>query len=833
MSANVGRNRMRSKLGLSARIHGAHPIGARQQTAMGKIVIPLLLAMTIAPWLQAIPAQAQAMRTYVSGLGKDNNPCTVAAPCRTLQAALANTLAGGEITTLNSANYGYVTINQAVSISSGIMFQNSAASTGVLNDVQLVNNGNGIVALGTSSTGPATVTVQNSMVANNGTVGILSNGFSAIRVANSTIANSGSTVTGNGTGWLVANGGQLYSTSKNSIFGNTSGNTAPQTAPAPAPPPPPIAKNIVTDFGATCDGVANDATAFAAFNSWALTWQASNTGLIELDVSGTCMFNSVGSGTWLAKGIKKLLVVGYGATLSDNNGTGNGFFLGGSGVFQDNVHSARVATVAAGSRTVTLLNPSDAAKFTVGSWALITGFDLMGWGFPPNPHFFEYVQIKGISGSAITFQVPLKNTYKSTWPLYFAGNAFQADQGGPATLYALDPSWDTEVEYRGLTISQAGQTYANGRSVTYTDVTFTGTACGVPTQNLLWQATNVNMSNCGMEVDKLIDTLTFIGGTIRAIFFQSSSTNLFMMNGTNVSSTINGTPKKSVIANSTIAELHPGAYTYGRSDEVDCSASVINAVSPFGVIEQGVNATYTMSGGVIMVPNPHGPVAWAVPGTNMVWRGQYANEGVPFTVVDVTQNATNTYVQTSLSGGFPPVPQYQGTRLDVYAHPAPKLTFTNCTGSADAVDLSQAPAGAPIYSYSKRTYTGNVATAPSFNIWGKLVSVKMYVTKTYTGVQSQLSLEAMEKFGVNTIRTDGSVLFYDPFINLKIAGERDVFATSVTGAQVGDSGLAVPEAVWFSGGAAPYLATNISGESPAVWPTITIEIVTDQGVVNP
>jgi hypothetical protein len=59
----------------------------------------------------------------------------------------------------------------------GIRFQNSAISTGILNDVQLVKNGTDIVALGTSSTGPATVTIQNGVVANNGTVGILSGLF--------------------------------------------------------------------------------------------------------------------------------------------------------------------------------------------------------------------------------------------------------------------------------------------------------------------------------------------------------------------------------------------------------------------------------------------------------------------------------------------------------------------------------------------------------------------------------------------------------------------------------------------------------------------------------
>jgi hypothetical protein len=149
---------------------------------------------------------------------------------------------------------------------------------------------------------------------------------------------------------------------------------------------------------------------------------------------------------------------------SGSPGNGNGFFLGGFGQFGDNAHSARLATVAAGANIVTLLTPTRASLFRVGNWVLITGLDMMGYGYPTNAAFFEYVQITAINPNtgAITFATPLRNGYKSTWPLYNAGNAFQTDQGGPATFFALDPSWNTQVEYRGLTISHAGQTYANG-----------------------------------------------------------------------------------------------------------------------------------------------------------------------------------------------------------------------------------------------------------------------------------------------------------------------------------------------------------------------------------
>ena len=43
-------------------------------------------------------AQAQASRTWVSGVGDDANPCSRTAPCKTFPGAISKTAAGGEIT---------------------------------------------------------------------------------------------------------------------------------------------------------------------------------------------------------------------------------------------------------------------------------------------------------------------------------------------------------------------------------------------------------------------------------------------------------------------------------------------------------------------------------------------------------------------------------------------------------------------------------------------------------------------------------------------------------------------------------------------------------------
>src|SRR4051794_12442557 len=77
----------------------------------------LIVTTFVAATLQLAPAYAQSGRTYVSGSGHDSSPCTLTAPCRTLQGALKLTRPGGEIQSLDSADYGYVTINQAITLS--------------------------------------------------------------------------------------------------------------------------------------------------------------------------------------------------------------------------------------------------------------------------------------------------------------------------------------------------------------------------------------------------------------------------------------------------------------------------------------------------------------------------------------------------------------------------------------------------------------------------------------------------------------------------------------------------------------------------------------------
>jgi hypothetical protein len=64
-------------------------------------------------------AQAQATRTWVSGVGDDANPCSRTAPCKTFAGAISKTAPAGEINALDPGGFGAVTITKAITIDGG------------------------------------------------------------------------------------------------------------------------------------------------------------------------------------------------------------------------------------------------------------------------------------------------------------------------------------------------------------------------------------------------------------------------------------------------------------------------------------------------------------------------------------------------------------------------------------------------------------------------------------------------------------------------------------------------------------------------------------------
>src|ERR671920_1704957 len=66
--------------------------------------------------LASSSANAQATRTWVSGVGDDVNPCSRTAPCKTYAGAISKTATNGEISTLDPGGFGAVTITKSITI---------------------------------------------------------------------------------------------------------------------------------------------------------------------------------------------------------------------------------------------------------------------------------------------------------------------------------------------------------------------------------------------------------------------------------------------------------------------------------------------------------------------------------------------------------------------------------------------------------------------------------------------------------------------------------------------------------------------------------------------
>jgi hypothetical protein len=147
---------------------------------MTKIVSLLaLLSSVLACLLPASPALAQRDRVFVASYGSDSNPCTFGSPCKTFQQAVDVVAQGGEVTAIDSAGFGTITISHAVTITSpngveaGIAAPtngNAITITAQPSDVISLNgltiDGFGTASVGIQFSSGGTLNVQNSVIRN-------------------------------------------------------------------------------------------------------------------------------------------------------------------------------------------------------------------------------------------------------------------------------------------------------------------------------------------------------------------------------------------------------------------------------------------------------------------------------------------------------------------------------------------------------------------------------------------------------------------------------------------------------------------------------------------
>ena len=164
-------------------------------------------------------------------------------------------------------------------------------------------------------------------------------------------------------------------------------------------------------------------------------------------------------------------------------------YLGPADVFIASVNtSALIKGAKPGDTTITLKNSADAGKFKANGWICVSGLSLMNYGYPPNIQYTEYHKVTAISGSTLTLDSALKETYLDTWPALSPPsgsggdpNALGSQLGGPATAYALRDAWDGVFAVKALTITSPNATFYGGRETYNEDVFWNGQYGPCPT----------------------------------------------------------------------------------------------------------------------------------------------------------------------------------------------------------------------------------------------------------------------------------------------------------------------------------------------------------------
>jgi hypothetical protein len=149
-------------------------------------------------------------------------------------------------------------------------------------------------------------------------------------------------------------------------------------------------------------------------------------------------------------GIQNVIIDAYGAsfqcTSSSDGNAGNQIPLYVNDPFDDSgdtpwphttyVNGDLINTVASGAASVTTTTAGNAAHYSAGMPVLLYGYDQQGWGYPPNPRYFEYKTVLSANASTgvVTFTDFLQNFYDSRWWDTLYGDGTQLYHGAPRIL---------------------------------------------------------------------------------------------------------------------------------------------------------------------------------------------------------------------------------------------------------------------------------------------------------------------------------------------------------------------------------------------------------------
>lgn len=333
---------------------------------------------------------------------------------------------------------------------------------------------------------------------------------------------------------------------------------------------------------------------------------------------------------------------------------------------------------------VTLATTANAVNYYVGQWVSFFGLNIQD-GFnnpvsgPPNCHYQEFKRIKAIDTNTgiITFDGPLRWIYLSTFPKMFTPTSIFVASGA-AAIVPMHPSWDTEIEVRGVKmVGQAAE--SSCRRFTYTDCVFEGygnsAAQGSPSSSQVFVYKNCRFGPSGapgltyMEVDKMMEYLELDGCyTPNKYYILCPSPSLKeMVVKSHQGSKILGTPRSIRVADSQINALFVGP-VIGVTDR----AVVYNSgLSYFDMQQRNDDSQFiSPTNDMTLVPNwsfsngtftrnltgTNQGMLWAIPGAKMYMTdagnvysfGQ--NMGSPFTILNTYMDGSGNFsFDTTLS----------------------------------------------------------------------------------------------------------------------------------------------------------------------------------------
>lgn len=709
-----------------------------------------------------------------------------------------------------------------------------------------VNSGSGVLTIvGTTPFNPATIAGKTISVWNG------SNYNTGVVQASPTPTSSVVTLNSNFT-WNATNSSAdvLWGTDNTNAFTGTTGSwrayARTQTNPADIPILEIPDGNYLINVGAGAGGLGG-AMHVGVLNSVKVRGQSGN--------AANCVLMNLANGE---------MRLGHNVAIAPRAGLTN---IGGN--------SVRLQTGTQGSTTVTLVSPAGTdlggstygSRVVVGRACLLAAFDTQSlnnsdYGYPPNSFYTEWNKITAYNSGTgvVTLETPLTQTYKSTFPQwgrldtsFGSGGTQGSDQGGPFTMWIADAGFENTVTLEDFTIDDPhNQTAASVRYLVCNRLVMTGFGL-YPTQSDI-----IEMNSCvypnSLEVDKMVNQVTWNNCTLRKLQQQSASPNKMILNGGSIGAL--ETARYTEANNVAITNVFVGCSGYGRTDRVilnNCSVDSIQraacltadlgGTNPGGVVN--ADSFYDFSTGVmrfLKTRNDAGawnsnvgqqnPTRFFMPGTWVTFDDKYIDQ-----ITDVTDDGTYINISFANTTAWPFTPVSR-----IKCHPCPDWTVTNCTGTAPELeDFNQATARRPIYSYSKRSIVAgaSAATVNSNNnvtLLGKLVSETLTVTSVFTGGTALTFKDSQFTNRTYIKRSDWSAsATYGNTINMKVLGARVVRgATTATGAQTGDTlmDMTTPGEVNFTGPAAAgtIFSANVSnGDTP----TISVEYIMDQGIPSP